>query len=293
MKKGVFIGVIIEHLISEENNIHFKNKTNILNIKDKNRNNEKINKDSSKNKNLDNNNKNKQIDSDNERNDLFIKMLETGETKNGKSKIMNQSDMSHIAQIYNNPSFMKVIKLMNSDSKVSEYINKTPEFKTLKKENPIFKEVIEKPELMDTLLKPEVFNAFSQISSIINKNKGNNEITNEQNNLNKLINNINENFENGQNNKDDLTNPRLVQNNKIKSEKLNLDKKINTNKNKKNIKKDENYYNPNKYDKKFIQLKNMGFTNEEAIKNALVIFHGNMEEAIEQLSLLDAKDKIP
>lgn len=36
----------------------------------------------------------------------------------------------------------------------------------------------------------------------------------------------------------------------------------------------------------------MGFTNEEAIKNALVIFHGNMEEAIEQLSLLDAKDKI-
>ena len=196
VNKGVFIGVIIEHLILEENNIHFKNKTNILNIKDKNRNNEKINKDSSKNKNLDNNNKNKQIDSDNERNDLFIKMLETGETKNGKSKIMNQSDMSHIAQIYNNPSFMKVIKLMNSNSKVSEYINKTPEFKTLKKENPIFKEVIEKPELMDTLLKYEVFNAFSQISSIINKNKGNNEITNEQNNLNKLINNINENFEN-------------------------------------------------------------------------------------------------
>ena len=67
---------------------------------------------------------------------------------------------------------------------------------------------------------------------------------------------------------------------------------MNTNKNKKNIKKDENYYNPNKYDKKFIQLKNMGFTNEEAIKNALIIFHGNMEEAIEQLSLLDAKDKI-
>lgn len=239
-------------MISEENNIHFKNETNILSIKDKNRNNEKIKEDSSKNKNLDNNNnKNKQIDSDNEQNDLFIKMSEEGEAKNGKSKIMNQSDMSHIAQIYNNPSFMKVIKLMNSDSKVSEYINKTPEFKTLKKENPIFKEVIEKPELMDTILKPEVFNAFSQISSIINKDKGNNAITNEQNNLNKLINNINENFENGQNNKDDFTNPRLVQNNKIKSEKLNLDKKINTNKNKKNIKKDENYYNPNKYDKKF------------------------------------------
>ena len=162
MKKGVFIGVIIEHLISEENNIHFKNKTNILNIKDKNRNNEKINKDSSKNKNLDNNNKNKQIDSDNERNDLFIKMLETGETKNGKSKIMNQSDMSHIAQIYNNPSFMKVIKLMNSNSKVSEYINKTPEFKTFKQENPIFKEVIEKPELMEQLDYPK-FNNSTEI----------------------------------------------------------------------------------------------------------------------------------
>ena len=216
-------------------------------------------------------------------------MLETGETKKGKSKIMNQSDISHIAQIYNNPSFMKVIKLMNNDPKISEYINKTPEMKTLKEENPIFKEVIEKPELMDTLLKPEVFNAFSQISSIVNKDKGNKEVTNEQNNLNKLINNVSEKFDNGENNKDDLINKNLVQNNKIKNEKQSLDEE--TNNNKRDFKKDENHYKPNKYDKKFIQLKNMGFTNDEAIKNALVIFNGNMEEVIKQLSLLDAKYK--
>ena len=61
VNKGVFIGVIIDHLISEENNIHFKNETNILSINDKNRNNEKIIKDSAKNKNLGNSNKNKDI----------------------------------------------------------------------------------------------------------------------------------------------------------------------------------------------------------------------------------------
>ena len=42
-------------------------------------------------------------------------------------------------------------------------------------------------------------------------------------------------------------------------------------------------YDTNKYDDKLIQLKNMGFTNENSIKNALVIFKGNIDEVIDFL----------
>ena len=82
--------------------------------------------------------------------------------------------MALIGSIFNSPSFMTLIKTLYKSPIMAEYLNNTPEIKRLKEKNPIFKEVLANPELMDKLFTPELFNTFFQMSSMINKDKDEN-----------------------------------------------------------------------------------------------------------------------
>ena len=118
--------------------------------------------------------------------DLIVDMLSSGESNNKKEKAMSESDMALIAAVYNNPSFIQILKTLSGDKTMLKYLNDYPEIKSLKEKNPIFKESLDKPELMDKLFNPELFNAFSQMSSIINKDKEK-KLNNNNNINNKLL----------------------------------------------------------------------------------------------------------
>ena len=111
-----------------------------------------------------------------------------------------------------------------------------------------------------------------------------NDILNNPELVEKIILNSSDDYfeDNLDNNGNDIFIPSQNNNNFINSNIMNF----NNNKNFNNIKKNEiNEHNcdPKKYDDKLIQLKNMGFTNENSIKSALVMFKGNMDEVIEFL----------
>ena len=179
--------------------------------------------------------------------DLIVDMLSSGESNDKKEKAISESDMALIAAVYNNPSFIQILKTLSGDKTMLKYLNDYPEIKRLKEKNPIFKESLDKPELMDKLFNPELFNAFSQMSSIINKDK-----EKKQNNNN------------------------IINNNKIL-----LD----------NNKKDEDINDPIIYEKKFNELKKLGFNNDIAIDEALYLFKGNLEEAKQYLTNLEKEKK--
>ena len=144
-------------------------------------------------------------------------MLSEGEKNNKKVKPISESDMALIGSIFNNPSFMTLIKTLYKNPIMAEYLNNTPEIKRLKEKNPIFKEVLAKPELMDKLFTPELFNTFFQMSSMINKDKeeknknneikeGNYNLLNQQTEINSLVNNMNMIFGNQIENNSNLFN---------------------------------------------------------------------------------------
>ena len=140
-------------------------------------------------------------------------MLSEGEKNNKKFKPISQSDMALIGSIFNNPSLITLLKTLYKNPMMAEYLNNTPEIKRLKEKNPIFKEVLGNPELMEKLFTPELFNTFSQMYSMINKDEdkdkikknedneikeNNNDLMNQQIDMNNLINNINMNANDNQ-----------------------------------------------------------------------------------------------
>ena len=256
---GVFIGAIMDILYKEEKdniilngkidddgkrnqNLIDKEDVNIYNKKEEiiNDRNERINnkeekirdsndinlkKDEIINDNI-NLNKNAvaQIDiknnpSKNKGNDFLKKVLSKGEDNNKNSKSLSNSDMAIINEVFNNPSFMKLMKTLSQDQKIFRKLNDMPEVQKLKESNPIFNEAFNNPDLMNKLGNPEILKIFSEIKSIINKDKEKN------------------------NNIDD----------------------------------------PKIFEDKFNQLKNMGFNNDNLIREALLICKGNIEEAKEYL----------
>ena len=201
--------------------------------------------------------------------------------------------MALVGAIFNNPSFISIIKNLYHDPLMAEYLNNTPEIKRLKEKNPIFKEVLAKPELMDKLFTPELFNTFSQMLSIIDKDKENNNknneeinnnLLNQQKDMNKIL---NMNFENVLNNNNNLLNQQKDMNNIMNNNNMNFENEINNNINLNEKKKSEDSKN-NKYHDRIIQLKELGFKNEKLIKQALKLSNGNLEEAIEILTAMDA-----
>ena len=131
------------------------------------------------------------------------------------------------------------------------------------------------------------FRKFAQVeepNKLTEYDKEFNDILNNPELVEKIILNGSDDYfeDNLDNNGNDIFIPSQNNNNFINSNIMNF----NNNKNFNNIKKKEiNEYNydPKKYDEQFIKLKNMGFTNENSIKSALVMFKGNMDEVIEFL----------
>jgi len=221
---------------------------------------------------------------------LLINALSKGEQKNKKFKPIKESDLALIGMVFNNPSFMNLIKTMYKNPLMAEYLNNTPEIKRLKEKNPIFKEVLRNPELMDKLFTPDLFNTFSQMASMINNNEEDkkedikindkNDIMNQQNEINNLLDNINS--RNGSNGNNNVLNPRLDKNNEKKESYLNLGNDINDiliN----NIQDDDSQIIRKKYQKELIQLKNLGFKNEKDMEFALDICEGNVDNAVQYL----------
>ena len=103
-----------------------------------------------------------------------------------------------------------------------------PEIQKLKESNPIFKEAFNNSDLMNKLGNPETLKIFSEIKSIINKDK------------------------------------------KDKEENNNID-------------------DPKIFEDKFYQMKNMGFNNDNLIREALLICKGNIEEAKEYLHSVEGQ----
>ena len=286
MNFGIFIGEIIENLKKDENNIILKgnliNKINIINIKRKEKE-KKSNPDiiDFKNTNLaeDNNiikikkkKKAKEIIKVNEKEEdkinkkedpkkpediLLINALSKGEQKKKNFKPIKESDMALVGMIFNNPSFMNIIKTMYKNPIMAEYLNNTPEIKKLKEKNPIFKEVLGNPELLDKLFTPDLFNTYAQMASMINNNEdeedkkedikinNKNDTMNQQNDINNLLGNIN--FINGLNDNNNIVNPQLDKNNEKKEINLNLGNNINDNLNLNNNQGDDNQKNRKKY----------------------------------------------
>ena len=100
------------------------------------------------------------IISNNNKDDVLVNMLSEGEKNNKRFKPISQSDMALIGSIFNNPSLMTLLRTLYKNPSMAVYLNNTPEIKRLKEKNPIFKEVLGNPELMDKLFTPELFNYF-------------------------------------------------------------------------------------------------------------------------------------
>lgn len=148
---------------------------------------------------------------------------------------------------------------------------------------------------MDKLFTPDIFNTFSQMASMINNNEedrkeeikisNKNDTMNQQNDINNLLGNIN--FINGLNGNNNILNPQLDKNNEKKEINLNLGNDINDILNLNNIQGDDSQKNGKKYQKEIIQLKNLGFKDQNGIEAVLEIFEGNVEDAAQYLSELE------
>jgi len=196
---GVFVGAIIKILNNDykQNKINFKAKSNEKEgkiIKDVKFKEEKYENDNNKEtiNNYKNDDETKElfIDKDkinkkeniqkNEDNELLVKALSKGKKNNIQSQNQSSdSDMALIGQMFNNPSFLNITKTLSKDPKVFEKINKMPDIQKLKETNPIFKEALKDPDLLDDITNLQTIKTFNKITSIINNNKKNKEKEND------------------------------------------------------------------------------------------------------------------
>jgi len=310
---GIFVGVIIEKLYSEENKINFKAKevsnittyktddiinkekegkinneieeekdNKILNIDVKKRSDnentenindnggemlngmetvsdyEKINrKEDKKNFTKKDENINKKENEDKEIKvnggfDAIIpeslkKRMEDFEKNNEIIKSNEEINFENGGALFADKTFQDIFLDFWKIPNLFEFANNNPEFNKSLEENPLLKESMKNPEMIRDFWSKEKLDFLSQLFfSLNNQNKKN---KNEEGENNEIKNNTNE-----INNK--------TKNNNIKNEDIN---------------------NSIINHEKFLQLKNMGFKNDELIKNALLLCNGNLEEAKEYI----------
>ena len=329
---GIFIGAIIDLINIEEDKMIFKEKiddkikidnSNIeknIEKKTKEDKNDSLKEDEKQNQNKQFNDKEDDKKKDDEedekditnnnKDNVLVNMLSEGEKNNKKFKPISQSDMALIGSIFNNPSLITLLKTLYKNPMMAEYLNNTPEIKRLKEKNPIFKEVLGNPELMEKLFTPELFNTFSQMYSMINKDEdkdkikknedneikeNNNDLMNQQIDMNNLINNINMNANDNQiknNNNNDLSQLETIAlldgMNKGYEEALKKKAEEDRQTIERNLENlDESESDSVKYQDKIIQLKNLGFKNEKIIKQVLALYDGNLEDCINYLVTME------
>lgn len=88
--------------------------------------------------------------------------------------------MALMSQIFKNPSFMNITKILSKDKKMLEHLNKMPEIQELQKTNPIFKKALKDPELMKKIT--DIIETFNEMALIIDEDKN----EKENNNINNL-----------------------------------------------------------------------------------------------------------
>ena len=122
-------------------------------------------------------------------------MLSKGEANyknnnyNKNSKPASGTEMALMIQIFKNPSFMNITKILSKDEKMLEHLNKMPEIQELQKTNPIYKKALKNPELMKKITNPEIIETFNEMALIIDEDKKDKEKENkekENNNINDL-----------------------------------------------------------------------------------------------------------
>ena len=155
-----------------------------------------------------------------------------------------------------NPLLMNAIRKILLNHEITDIFKRSPEFQN----NPLLQQVINDPELINGIFNQDFIN-------LVKSNKDKNEEENDINYMDLLnrIRIINNDFKNNNNNKNShVDNSELIKN------------------------QDENEienYDPKKYDEKLNQIKNLGFTDENQAKSALVIFKGDMAKVKEFLKI--------
>ena len=149
-----------------------------------------------------------------------------------------------------NPAFLELIKFCFNNPIMLQMLKETPEVKRLQEKNPAFKDLLDKPDFINKLMTPELFNVFLQMY-------------NTKNNVNENNNNININ--NNINLFKDINKEQKIINGSDQKEKK--DKKV--------------------LKEKFKILKEIGFKDDKKIKEALIVCEGNLEHAIEYLTDFD------
>ena len=251
------------NIIDKENNKIINNETeiNTNNIIDEDKKNllDKNTEKSNNNENHDNI-KPEIFEENNQINKNNLNNNEINSLKNNKPNLFNypKTNGPNRAEdiLFKNPLLMNAIRKILLNPEITDIFKRSPEFQN----NPLLQQVINDPELINGIFNQDFVN-------LVKSNKDKNEEENDINDMDLLnrIRIINNDFKNNNNNKNShINNLELIKN----QEENDLEN-----------------YDPKKYDEKLNQIKNLGFTDENQAKSALVIFKGDMVKVKEFLEI--------
>ena len=200
------------------------------------------------------------FEENNQRNKNNLNNNEINSLKNNKPNLSNypKTNGPNRAEdiLIKNPLLMNAIRKILLNHEITDIFKRSPEFQN----NPLLQQVINDPELINGIFNQDFIN-------LVKSNKDKNEEENDINDMDLLnrIRIINNDFKNNNNNKNShINNLELIKN----QEENDLEN-----------------YDPKKYDEKLNQIKNLGFTDENQAKSALVIFKGDMVKVKEFLEI--------
>ena len=249
------------NIIDKENNKIINNETEINknNIIDEDKKN-LLDKNTEKSNNNENHDNIKPEIENNQINKNNLNNNEINSLKNNKPNLFNypKANGPNRAEdiLFKNPLLMNAIRKILLNPEITHIFKRSPEFQN----NPLLQQVINDPELINGIFNQDFIN-------LVKSNKDKNEEENDINDMDLLnrIRIINNDFKNNNNNKNShINNLELIKN----QEENDLEN-----------------YDPKKYDEKLNQIKNLGFTDENQAKSALVIFKGDMVKVKEFLDI--------
>ena len=186
-----------------------------------------------------------------------------------------------------NPQMLNLIKMAISNQSILAMLKNDPKIKRLQEKQPIFKDLLNNPDLLSQLVTTDLFNTFEQMNNNIPENmiyikNNNNPMVNINTNINPMvntnINNINTNTNNLPKEQIDFYN-NLINSNKYPN-KINI--LTNLKSNEINGMFEDFIKNPENCEN-LRAIKDQGFTDEKRIMMALIVCDGNLERAINYL----------
>ena len=202
-----------------------------------------------------------------------------------------------IAKLFlGNPQMLNLFKMAISNQSILEMLKNDPKIKRLQEKQPIFKDLLNNPDLLSQLVTTDLFNTFEQMNNnipenmIYIKNNNNNPMVNINTNINPINNinintNINTNINNINTNANNLPKEQIDFYNNL----INSNKNANEINNLKNLESNEinkmfeEFIKNPENSKNLMAIKDQGFTDEKKIMMALIVCDGNLERAINYL----------